>query len=206
MRKQECRSAVEDVMYMLIVHKFSEIGVHLVPKLANCMYNGRLEIWPRNDYELESIHSVEVLELVKEIGWEDNWGLTQIQKHQIRHVYGVSILYGYLFKSAWLRYQLEKCFHKTPPTNPLFPRSCPLDANFRTYVSNFDDEIQPKCKEAKSLIEKHCSALFGHDTAEIVSTSFATLKRFVLEAVAFGSFLWDAQHYIRTFYQLDDSQ
>ncbi|KAM3394857.1 phosphoinositide phosphatase SAC2-like [Capsicum galapagoense] len=59
LRKLECPKVLEDVMYILIV--FSEIGVHLVLKLSNCMYNGRLEIWPHKDWELESIQKVEVL-------------------------------------------------------------------------------------------------------------------------------------------------
>lgn len=69
---------------MLIIYKFSQIGVHLVPKLSNCMYNGRLKILPRRDWELESKHSIEALKMVKEIGWEDksnmkdNWSLTQV--------------------------------------------------------------------------------------------------------------------------------
>lgn len=247
MRKGECRNAVEDVMYMLIVYKFSEIGVHLVPKLSNCMYNGRLEIRPCKDWELESIHSVEVLEMVKEIGWKeksnvkDNWDLTQVQKLQIRHAYAASVLYGYFLKSISLRYNLEQCFHKTP-SNLLFSRSwllkqktVPLGRvsdtrltyvgpvsliegkkqdNLRSYVMSLDDEIKhmctkPKFKEAKSLMEKHCSALFGdgdddsHD--EYVLTSLASLNRFVLEGVAFGSFLWDAEDYVRAFYQLEEN-
>ncbi|XP_055831885.1 UV-B-induced protein At3g17800, chloroplastic-like [Solanum dulcamara] len=244
--KLECDNAVEDVMYMLIIYKFSQIGVHLVPKLSNCMYNGRLEILPRRDWELESIHSIEVLEMVKEIGWEDksnmkdNLSLTQVQKHQIRHVYVASILYGYFFKSASLRYHLEQSFDKTPPSNLLFSRSWTLKPksvpfgrigdtestsvgpvpliegkkkkhdNFRSYVMNFDHEIKimcakPKFKESKSLIGKHCSAFFGDEGDEEVSTSFASLKRLVLEAVAFGSFLWDAEDYVRKFYRLEEN-
>ncbi|KAF3663435.1 hypothetical protein FXO37_11993 [Capsicum annuum] len=65
LRKLECPKVLEDVMYILIV--FSEIGVHLVLKLSNCMYNGRLEIWPRKDWELESIHKVEDLPFVKSL-------------------------------------------------------------------------------------------------------------------------------------------
>ncbi|XP_027773258.1 UV-B-induced protein At3g17800, chloroplastic-like [Solanum pennellii] len=239
--KLECRNTVEDIMYMFIVNKFSQIGVHMVPKLSNCICNGRLEIFPRRDYELKSIHSVEVLEMVKEIGWEDmsksnvkdSWGLTQVQKDQIRHVYGASILYGYFFKSTSLRYHLEQSFVKTY-SNISFPRSwllkqkgVPLSDtestsvdpvslnegkkydNFRSYVTNLDDEImimcsKPKFKEAKSLIEKHCSALFGNESSEEVSTSFASLKRFVLEALAFGTFLWDAEDHVRKFYQLEE--
>jgi len=239
MIKLECRNAVEDIMYMFIVNKFSQIGVHMVPKLSNCICNGRLEIFPRRDWELESIHSVEVLEMVKEIGWEDmnksnvkdSWGLTQVQKDQIRHVYGASILYGYFFKSTSLRYHLEQSFDKAY-SNLSFPRSWLLKQkgvptgstlvvdpvsliegkkydNFRSYVTNLDNEImimcaKPKFKEAKSLIEKHCSALFGNESNEEVSTSFASLKRFVLEAVAFGSFLWDAEYHFRKFYRLEE--
>ncbi|XP_047261597.1 UV-B-induced protein At3g17800, chloroplastic [Capsicum annuum] len=244
LRKLECRKAVEDVMYMFIVYKFSEIGVHLVPKLSNCMYNGRLEIWPRRDWELESIHSVEVLDMVKEIGWEDElnvkdkWPLTQVQKLQIRHVYAASVLYGYFLKSASLRYHLEQNLGKSTPTNLLFSRawqlkqkSIPLERggdtgstsvrpvsliegkkqhNLRSYITSLDSEIKlmctkPKFKEAKSVIEKHCSALFGDGSDEEVSTSFASLKRFVLEAVAFGSFLWDAEDYVREFYRLEEN-
>ncbi|KAL3365113.1 hypothetical protein AABB24_010325 [Solanum stoloniferum] len=234
MIKVECRNAVEDIMYMFIVNKFSQIGVHMVPKLSNCICNGRLEIFPRRDWELESIHSVEVVEMVKEIGWEDmnksnvkdSWGLTQVQKDQIRHFYGASILYGYLFKSTSLRYHLEQSFDKAYSNLSwlLKQKGVPLSDtgstlvsliegkkydNFRSYVTNLDNEImimcaKPKFKEAKSLIEKHCSALFGNESNEEVSTSFASLKRFVLEAVAFGSFLWDAEDHVRKFYQLEE--
>uniref|UniRef100_M1D8E3 Uncharacterized protein n=2 Tax=Solanum tuberosum TaxID=4113 RepID=M1D8E3_SOLTU len=224
MKKVECQKVVEDVMYMFIVYKFSEIGVHMVPKLSNCMYNGRLEISPCKNWELESIHSVEVLEMVKEIGWEDkwnvkdNWGLTQVKKDYIRYVYGSSMLYGYFFKSASLRYHLEKSFD----SNLSFSSSCHLKQksvptvsgnkydNFRSYVANFDNEIMKMCRKPKfnvtvSLMEKHCSALFGDENQhEEVSTSFASLKRFVLEAVAFGSFLWDAEYHFRKFYRLEE--
>ncbi|CAN4102164.1 unnamed protein product [Withania somnifera] len=213
---------------MLIVYKFSEIGVHLVPKLSNCMYNGRLEIWPCKDWELESIHSIEVLEMVKEIGWEyksnvkDNWALTQVQKLQIRRVYAASVLYGYFLKSASLRYHLEQSFDKTP-SNLLFSSDTgPLSVgpmsliegkrqdNFRSYVTSLDHEVKgmcakPKFKEAMSVIKKHCSALFGDESDEEVSTSLASLKRLVLEAVAFGSFLWEAEDYVRAFYRLEEN-
>lgn len=241
---------------MLIVYKFSEIGVHLVPKLSKCMYNGRLEIWPCRDWELESIHSFEVLEMVREhlltvIGWKEksnvteNWIPTQVPKFQIHRVYAASILYGYFLKSASLRHHMEQSLEHinsdigvTTSGNLLVSGSWPLKQNsvpfgrisgtrstlagptsliqgkknekLRSYVMNFDHEImqmcaKPKCKEALYLIEKHCSALFGDESDEVVSTSLASLKRIVLEAVAFGSFLWDAEDYVRTFYQLEEN-
>ncbi|KAK4351624.1 hypothetical protein RND71_030937 [Anisodus tanguticus] len=241
LRELECRKAVEDVMYMLVVYKFSEIGVHLVPKLSKCMYNGRLEIWPCKDWELESIHSSGILEMVKEhlssiIGWKDKWTLTQTEKLHIRLVYAASIRYGYFLKSASMRYHLEQSFDHinsdlsniTTSSNLLFSRSWPLkqksvtfvgpvslieemqQENLTSYVTSLDHEIvqmckKPKFKEAMSLIEKHCSALFGDESDEVVLTSSASLKRFVLEAVAFGSFLWDAEDYVRAFYRLEEN-
>ncbi|KAF3671713.1 putative UDP-glycosyltransferase 74F2-like [Capsicum annuum] len=127
------------LLYMLIVYKFTEIGMHLVPKLSNCTDNGRLEIWPHRDWELESIHSIKVLEMVKEMGWEDK-----------------------------------------------------LNVKDKRPLTQF--------KEAKSVFEKHNSALFGDESNEEVSTSFTSLRRVVLEAVAFGSFLWDAEDCVRELY------
>ncbi|KAJ0111446.1 hypothetical protein Patl1_01524 [Pistacia atlantica] len=105
-------------MYMLIFYKFSEIRVPLVPKLSRCIYNGRLEIWPSKVWELESIHSLEVLEMIREhistvVGLRanssvtDNWATTQIQRLHLGHLYAASILYGYFLKSASLRHHLE---------------------------------------------------------------------------------------------------
>ncbi|KAK6785967.1 hypothetical protein RDI58_014492 [Solanum bulbocastanum] len=103
-------------------------------------------------------------------GWEDkwnmkdNWGLTQ-EKDYIRYVYGSSMLYGYFFKSASLRYHLEKSFDTTSSnlsfssSRYLKQKSVPLiDTgstsmslikgkkydNFRSYVANFDNEIMKR--------------------------------------------------------------
>ncbi|XP_059297775.1 UV-B-induced protein At3g17800, chloroplastic-like [Lycium ferocissimum] len=257
LRELECRNAVEEVMYMLIVYKFSKIGVHLVPKLSKCMYNGRLEIWPCKDWELESIHSSGILEIVKFhlsaiVGWEDKlnvkdkWALTQAELLHIRVVYAASIRFGYFLKSASLRYDLEQSFDHinsdlgsiTTSSNLLFSRSWPSkqksvlfgrvsDAgstsggpvsvieqekqeNLMSYVMSLDHETvqmctKPKFKETMNLIEKQCAALFGDDCDEVVLTSLASMKRFVLEAVAFGSFLWDAEDYVRAFYRLEEN-
>ena len=118
LKERYCKTAVQDMMYMLIFYKYSEIRVPLVPKLSRCIYNGRLEIWPSKDWELESIYSCDTLEIIKEhvsavIGLRvnscvtDNWATTQIQKLHLRKVYAASILYGYFLKSASLRHQLE---------------------------------------------------------------------------------------------------
>ncbi|KAL3517845.1 hypothetical protein ACH5RR_020434 [Cinchona calisaya] len=262
LREHECQAAVEDVMYMLICSKFYDIRVHLVPQLSKCMYNGRLEILPSKDWELESIHSFEVLEMIREhlntfIGWRanssvtDKWAVTQIPRLELCQVYAASVLYGYFLKSASLRHTLEKnLFHVNSdlgrnagshfPISDLWTlgsraatfgrvlstRSTSLSEvssnqakkleGLRCYVMGFDLETlqmcaKPKSKEASNLIEKQSAALFGDQktgllqTNDVISTSFASLKRYVLEAIAFGSYLWDAEEYINNVYELEDN-
>lgn len=246
---------------MLIFYKFSEIRVPLVPKLSRCIYNGRLEIWPSKDWELESIHSIEIFEMVREhvstvIGLRANssvtdyWATTQIHKFQLGQVYVASILYGYFLKSASLRHNLEHCltlthqdFHLTHRTSIQLPdlwtpglntmgfgrisnvQSLPVvqgssrqetSESLRSYIIGFDSEAlqrcaKPKTKEALNLIEKHSCALFGDqnlgmlEADEVITTSFLSMKRLVLEAVAFGSFLWDIEEYVDTVYKLKDN-
>ncbi|KAH0639670.1 hypothetical protein KY285_036256 [Solanum tuberosum] len=261
-KELECQASVEDIMYMLISYQFSRIRVHLIPRLSKCMYNGRLEIWPCKDWELESIHSCEVLEMVREhlttvLGWKeksnvaDNWTPTEVQKFKLCQVYAASVLYGYFLKSASLRHHLEKKFDHINPYldiasyNQLLPSEIrslgseivpfgrisgrqstsvgqiPLlrekkQDKLKYYVMSFDPETlqmcaKPKSKEALNLIEKHSYALFSDKKTglvasdEVISTSMASLKRIVLEAIAFGSFLWDAEEYVRTVYKLKEN-
>lgn len=88
----------------------------------------------------------------------------------------------------------------------------------RSYVMYLDPETLQRyatirSKEAISLIEKQTQALFGRpdikiledgslDTSndEVVSLSFSGLTMLVLEAVAFGSFLWDVENYVESKY------
>lgn len=86
----------------------------------------------------------------------------------------------------------------------------------RSYVMYLDAETLQRyatirSKEAISLIEKQTQALFGRpdikiskdgslDTSndEVVGITLSGLTMLVLEAVAFGSFLWDAEGYIES--------
>lgn len=258
LKEQESQTSIEDVMYMLISYKFSEIRVHLVPRLSQCIYNGRLEIYPSKDWELESIHSLEVLEMIKEhlgavIGWRadssvtNNWATTNISKLRLCRIYAASILYGYFLKSASMRHRLELSLTDVNydlrantgtrlslsdfwsyGLNLAFGRvqnkhvtavgeaSCSQvkrHEKLSSYVMGFDREViqmcaKPKSMEAMNLIEKHSCALFGDEKSglvevdEIISTSLASQKRLVLEAVAFGSFLWDSEEYVDSAYKL----
>ncbi|KAL2523939.1 Protein of unknown function (DUF760) [Abeliophyllum distichum] len=93
----------------------------------------------------------------------------------------------------------------------------------RSYVMYLDAETLQRyatirSKEAISLIEKQTQALFGRpditvtgdgslDTSNdvVVSVTFAGLTMLVLEAVAFGSFLWDAESYVESKYNFINS-
>lgn len=84
----------------------------------------------------------------------------------------------------------------------------------RTYVMQLDAETLQRLatvrsKEAISLIEKQTQALFGRpdirvskdgsietSNDEVLSLTFSGLTMLVLEAVAFGSFLWVQENYV----------
>ncbi|GJT89592.1 UV-B-induced protein, chloroplastic [Tanacetum coccineum] len=241
LKGKECQTAVEDVMYMLILYKFSELKVHLIPRLSKCIYNKRLEILPSKDWDLESIHSFEILEMIRQhltsvIGWRsdfsvtENWATTKIQHHRLCQIYTGSILFGYFLKSASLRHRLEMSlvdpiddmiFNKFRPKNLVFGNTCNMITTFdgkkkrenlSSYLMGFAPDslakcAQPNSKEALNLIAKHSVALFGDiESDEVISTSFSTLKRFVMEAIAFGSFLWDTEEYVTTVYNLQENK
>ncbi|XP_031478505.1 UV-B-induced protein At3g17800, chloroplastic [Nymphaea colorata] len=118
LREKECKTAVEEVMYMLVVHKFMEINVPLVPKLIRCIRNGKLCTWPSKDRELESVHGCEILEMIEEhfcrvLGQRgkstvtDNWTAARVCRLHLGRVYAASVLYGYFLKSASQRHCLE---------------------------------------------------------------------------------------------------
>ena len=91
-------------------------------------------------------------------------------------------------------------------------------SRLRTYLMSFDGETLQRyatirSKEAVSIIEKHTEALFGRpeivitpqgtvDSSkdELLKISFGGLKGLVLEAVTFGSFLWDVESFVDSRY------
>ena len=93
----------------------------------------------------------------------------------------------------------------------------------KSYVKNFDDETllryaNVRSREAMSLIERQTQAVFGRpdikivdggalmsDDDEAVMITFSGLIMLLLEAVAFGSFLWDSEDYVDSKYRFIDS-
>lgn len=257
LKTRECNDAVEDILYALILHKFYDIHVHLVPKLSKCICNRRLEIVPSKEWELESVHPVEVLEMVREyissmIGCQvnscvkENWGTTAIQRSCLCELYLASVLFGYFLKSASLRHRLDwgldlgigdqraGAFTQLPMSlasqyigfghiattqrsmAPKSQESCRLERkpeNLRFYLMGLDEETvqmcaKPKSKEVAIVIERHVNALFGEEgksSSEVITTSIGSMKRLLLEGVAFGCFLWDAEKWMNGVYTLEDN-
>lgn len=251
----ECRIAVEEVMYMLIVAKFYEIKVPMVPNLSKCITNARLDMSSSKDAELESIHDSEILEMVREhlsniLKWKgkinlmENSSMIHIKRVQLGRIYAASIMYGYFIKSISLRHRLElslawtdedlplgqlmnsELFKKEEEEN-LVALGCSFDMasslhpsydrrrveKLRSYMMGFDSETLQICaklrsQEAVNLIEKHSYALFEDrqkSTQKIdgnIIVTYSAFKRLVLEAVAFGSFLWDVERYVDSIYIL----
>ncbi|PKA49640.1 hypothetical protein AXF42_Ash004181 [Apostasia shenzhenica] len=259
-KERECQIVVEEIMYMLIVHSFSVINVPMVPNLWKCISNGRVEIWSSKEKELESMHEIELLEMVREHlsnilrlqGKSDstgNWTTIKIEQLQLGRLYAASIMYGYFLKSVSLRHALDISFSSSSEDilsdqiiQASFPRfakqeqqnlvtlGCSLDKisssysiarrgnadQLRGYMMGFDSKALRLCaklrsREAANLIENHSWALFGNpesgslDKGEVVSVMFSGLKRLILEAVAFGCFLWDVEWYVDSKYRLNEN-
>lgn len=254
---------------MMIVHKFSEIEVPMVPRLSNFISDGKIEILTSKDQELESVHSLEIVEMVRDhlytilsrqhlstvlgcngkIDISENWATTRIRRLNLGRLYAASVMYGYFLKSASLRHRLELnlalahhdaslahgfqfpaiegCIKRSEESLAVLDRpgmrslyQAARDGlsaeKLRSFIMEFDSETLQRCAKLKSgeavnLIERHTWALFGDDDKEqldhrdVVSLTFLSLKRLVLEAVAFGSFLWDVERYVDTFYRLDEN-
>lgn len=250
--------AVEEIIYCLIVQKFVDNEISMIPKVsATSDPAGRVDFWPNQEHKLESVHSTEAFEMIQShlslvlgervVGPLDT--IVQISKIKLGKLYAASIMYGYFLKRVDQRFQLERSMNTLPegfkeevsfqqpaPQSPFWDpdsliRIMPDDSDegildsreakayrLRSYVMYLDAETLQRyatirSKEAISLIEKQTQALFGRpdiriaedgslDTSndEVVAVTFSGLTMLVLEAVAFGSFLWDAEGYVESKY------
>lgn len=96
------------------------------------------------------------------------------------------------------------------------PSSVVNPHDLKGYMMGFDPKTLQLCAklrscEAANLIERHSWALFGQnmeltqENDEAVILDPSSLKRLLLEAIAFGSFLWDVEDYVDEIYKLSDS-
>ncbi|XP_051147642.1 UV-B-induced protein At3g17800, chloroplastic-like [Andrographis paniculata] len=256
-KANERNRALQEMLYALVVQKFMDADVRLVPDVTSTS--------PGQEDKLERVHSPEAYEMIQNhltlvLGNRPGNSNTvaQISKMRVGQVYAASVMYGYFLKRVDQRFQLEKSMKTLPQgiddretnirkfedgtsamdsSKKFEPHPHPhpgvqswsastgeagysgiTTSRLRTYVMAFDGETLQRyatirSKEAISIIESHTEALFGKaeipmnpvggvDSSkdELVKLSFGGLRRLVLEAVTFGSFLWDVESYVDSRY------
>ncbi|KAG7625628.1 UV-B-induced protein chloroplastic [Arabidopsis thaliana] len=256
LKENERRRTLEEILYALVVQKFMEANVSLVPSVSpSSDPSGRVDTWPTKVEKLERLHSPEMYEMIHNhlaliLGSRmgDLNSVAQISKLRVGQVYAASVMYGYFLKRVDQRFQLEKTMKillggsdesKTSveqaegtATYQAAVSSHPEVGAFaggvsakgfgseikpsrlRSYVMSFDAETLQRyatirSREAVGIIEKHTEALFGKPEIVItpegtvdsskdeqIKISFGGMKRLVLEAVTFGSFLWDVESHV----------
>ncbi|CAM6093142.1 unnamed protein product [Calypogeia fissa] len=145
-KAEERRKAVEEIIYALIVQKFVEAGVTLVPKIPAVSDNDtrQVDISPAQERELEAVHSSEALEMVREhlavvlggrgtSSFLDQHTIAHISKLRVGQVYAASIMYGYFLRRVDQRFQLEKNMKALLGSGQL------LDADTQTFQLTDDD-------------------------------------------------------------------
>lgn len=258
-KEKERQKTLEEILYCLIVQKFVDNQIIMIPKITPTSDPmGRVDFWPNQEQKLESVHSPEAFEMIMShlsIVLGDRMvgplsTIVQMSKIKLGKLYAASIMYGYFLRRVDQRFQLERTM-KTLPEDfdkdevifndqgvgrqlwdpesliQIFPddegggymdESEVKGNKLRSYVMYLDsDTLQRyatlRSKEAISLIEKQTQALFGRpdiriledgsiDTSsdELINLTFVGLSMLVLEAAAFGSFLWDSESYVESKY------
>lgn len=123
MKEKERRKTVEEILYCLVVQKFVENNITLIPKISTTSDPaGRVDFWPNQEQKLESVHSPEAFEMIlshlslvlgeRAVGPLDT--IVQISKIKLGKLYAASIMYGYFLRRVDERYQLERSMNTLP--------------------------------------------------------------------------------------------
>nr|GMC50210.1 UV-B-induced protein At3g17800, chloroplastic [Ipomoea batatas]GMC52105.1 UV-B-induced protein At3g17800, chloroplastic [Ipomoea batatas] len=122
-KEKERRKALVEILYSIVVHKFIDKDISMIPKIsATSDPTGRVDFWPNQEQKLESVHSPEAFEMIvshlslvlgeRAVGPFDN--IVQISKIKLGKLYAASIMYGYFLKRVDQRYQLERSMNTLP--------------------------------------------------------------------------------------------
>ncbi|XP_020209349.1 UV-B-induced protein At3g17800, chloroplastic [Cajanus cajan] len=119
-KAKERRTALEEILYALVVQKFMDANISLIPSLTPNP-SGQVDSWPIEDGRLEELHSPEAYEMIQNhlalilgnrLG--DSTSVAQISKIRVGQVYAASVMYGYFLKRVFQRFQLEKAMKILP--------------------------------------------------------------------------------------------
>lgn len=121
-KASERRKALEEILYALVVQKFMDANVSLIPSInSSSEPSGRVDGWPIQEEMLEQLHSPEAYEMIQNhlaliLGnrMGDNNSVAQISKLRVGQVYAASVMYGYFLKRVDQRFQLEKTMKILP--------------------------------------------------------------------------------------------
>lgn len=123
MRANERRKALEEILYALVLQRFMDANVSLIPSVSSSSSDpsGRVDMWPSQEGKLEQLHSPEAYEMIQShlaliLGNRagDSSTVAQISKLRVGQVYAASVMYGYFLKRVDQRFQLEKSMKILP--------------------------------------------------------------------------------------------
>ncbi|XP_043719766.1 UV-B-induced protein At3g17800, chloroplastic-like [Telopea speciosissima] len=124
LKANERRKALEEILYALVVQKFMDANVSLIPAISSLSSSdpsGRVDTWPSQEEKLVQVHSAEAYEMVQNhlaliLGNRvaDSKTTAQISKLRVGQVYAASVMYGYFLKRVDQRFQLEKTMKILP--------------------------------------------------------------------------------------------
>ncbi|XP_077234929.1 beta-casein (DUF760) isoform X2 [Tasmannia lanceolata] len=122
-KDKERQKALEEIIYCLIVEKFIENEISMIPTiLPSSDPLGRVDSWPNQEQKLETVHSPEAFEMIQShlslVLGERLVGplttLVKISKIRLGKLYAASIMYGYFLKRVDKRFQLERTIKTFP--------------------------------------------------------------------------------------------
>jgi Protein of unknown function (DUF760) len=124
-KDKERQKAIEDIMYCLIIQKFTDRDISMIPKLITSSSPDiitQIDTVPNHESKLESIHSPDAFEMIQShlsiILGERLVGplstIVQMSKLKLGKLYAASIMYGYFLKRVDERYQLEQSMNTLP--------------------------------------------------------------------------------------------
>ncbi|KAH7405495.1 hypothetical protein KP509_15G072600 [Ceratopteris richardii] len=257
LKSKERFDALEEILYTLIVQKFVEARIAMVPNVSILVSTD--VVWPLQLEELKSVHTDETLDLILEhsllvLGKQTatryfSAGMfAHMSRKSMKEIYRDSITYGYFIRRLRNRFQLEKSMDAyahmaessggkgmmTPELaaamsilkdlrglNPTAIGAEPKASEFLAYILSFDADTLKgfrsiRSKESCGIIDRHTHALFkdldfkvssdglmrGEGKDQGVHLNFLRSKELVLEAVTFGSFLWDVEVYVDSYYTI----
>lgn len=117
------RKALEEILYTLVVQKFMDANVPLVPSINFSTTDSsiRIDAWADEDEKLKRVHSPEAYDMIQNhlalvLGnrLADSNSFAQISKLRVGQVYAASIMYGYFLKRIDQRFQLEQTMKVLP--------------------------------------------------------------------------------------------